>query len=157
MSLSIAYSSHCADIRSYVIGKKERYSGVEHGVEDLVEKSKVDIVVQRQAPLCMALSGPVRSAWWQLSTQLACSHAAGPQSYPVFTSQNLRRYSKSGLSDENDCITSPIANCEPDLQEQSAVACSVQQVRSQHHCSAKHLGSLLWLCLILTVEHQKAV
>ena len=30
-------------------GKKERYSGVEHGVEDLVEKSKVDIVVRRQA------------------------------------------------------------------------------------------------------------
>ena len=31
------------------IGKKERYSGVEHGVEDLVDKSKVDVVVQRQA------------------------------------------------------------------------------------------------------------
>lgn len=30
-------------------GKKERYSGVEHGVEDLVDKSKVDIVVQRRA------------------------------------------------------------------------------------------------------------
>ena len=30
-------------------GKKERYSGVEHGVEDLVDKSKVDVVVQRQA------------------------------------------------------------------------------------------------------------
>lgn len=29
-------------------GKKERYSGVEHGVEDLVEKSKVDIVVRRE-------------------------------------------------------------------------------------------------------------
>lgn len=30
-------------------GKKERYSGVEHGIEDLVDKSKVEIVVQRQA------------------------------------------------------------------------------------------------------------
>ena len=29
-------------------GKKERYSGVEHGIEDLVDKSKIDIVVQRQ-------------------------------------------------------------------------------------------------------------
>ncbi|CAK0731782.1 hypothetical protein CVIRNUC_000042 [Coccomyxa viridis] len=28
-------------------GKKERYSGVEHGIEDLVDKSKIDIVVQR--------------------------------------------------------------------------------------------------------------
>ena len=35
------------DIRPAWTGKKERYSGVEHGVEDLVDKSKVDIVVQR--------------------------------------------------------------------------------------------------------------
>ena len=55
MSLSIAYMRACADLRLHMTGKKERYSGVEHGVEDLVEKSKVDIVVQRHAPHCMAL------------------------------------------------------------------------------------------------------
>ena len=84
-------------------GKKERYSGVEHGVEDLVEKSKVDIVVRRQATAFTLLYTMVPLSLFlvcEAAQPAHCFHAAG-------TLVTLVAFGVCGAAEASLCLRIP--------------------------------------------------
>ena len=85
--------SRCVAVRSPSLapwaGKKERYSGTEHGTESLVDKARLDIVVDRFEPPavppalhahasgCLCICSCIAEAHPCYTASLACARAAG--------------------------------------------------------------------------------